>query len=238
MSATPAQSAPCSNFIRWLVVASAAIALCLVGYGVFLTPATRARSIAAAVAILLAYAAIGWFVIPMLSSRYPAALQVAEWAGLGAAAVFVAEICLEYALLPKDNTPWGLAEFGLVFFLYTCAGTWLGSRKQKLREAIIGSALSAIVSSIVWAVFILATFYLFWGTTRQHAVFQAEGNFDDFRQSGMSDFRAFITEDFFGATFFHLLLGPLLAGVLGLAGGGIGKGLAVLRKRFARSRLD
>jgi len=67
---------------------------------------------------------------------------------------------------------------------------------------------------------------MFYGTARQERVFQAEGNFDDFRRSGMDDFRAFITEDFFGATFFHQILGPAVASLLGLIGAAIGKGLA------------
>jgi hypothetical protein len=46
----------------------------------------------------------------------------------------------------------------------------------------------------------------------------------------MSDFNAFIMEDFLGATFFHLLLGPLLASLLGLLGGLTGKGIRWLRR--------
>ena len=38
----------------------------------------------------------------------------------------------------------------------------------------------------------------------------------------------FIMEDFLGAGFFHLLLGPLIAGILASAGGIVGKGLARL----------
>ena len=65
---------------------------------------------------------------------------------------------------------------------------------------------------------------------RQDAVFRAEGNYDDFRRSGMTDFNAFIMEDFLGASFFHLLLGPLLAGVVGTIGGLVGLGLRRLRR--------
>ncbi len=199
------------NFPCWCIVVGSVVALCLVGYGVFLTPATSPLSIAAAVTVLLAYAATGWFVMPLLSDRYPATVNVATWAGLTAAMVFAAEICLEYVLLPKDNAPWGMLEFGVVFSIYAIAGTWLALERQSIREAMIGSALSAVVSSIIWCIFILATFYLFYGTNRQQQVFQAEGDFDDFRRSGMSNFSAFITEDFFGATFFHLILGPVVA---------------------------
>jgi hypothetical protein len=65
----------------------------------------------------------------------------------------------------------------------------------------------------------LGVFYLFYGTARQSQVFRAEGNYEDFQRSAMSDFNAFIMEDFLGATFFHLILEPLLASLLGIIGG-------------------
>jgi hypothetical protein len=43
-------------------------------------------------------------------------------------------------------------------------------------------------------------------------------------------FSAFIIEDFLGAGFFHLLLGPLIAVFLASAGALLGKGLARLCK--------
>jgi hypothetical protein len=208
------------------------LALLLVIYGVFLTPSTRPRSIAAATSILIAYAALGYFVVPACSRGYRAAVDVARWAGLAAAAVFTFEICLEYLLLPQNNSSWGAVEFGLVFFIYFAVGAWLGWARRSLREATLGSALSALIASLVWCIVVLTTFYLFHNTARQQQVFQAEGNFDDFRRSGMSDFSAFITEDFFGATFFHLLLGPVIASLLGFVGGAVGKGLARLSKRY------
>ena len=46
----------------------------------------------------------------------------------------------------------------------------------------------------------------------------------------MSDFNAFIVEDFMGATFFHLLLGLLVAAVLGVLGGLLGKAAVRFQK--------
>jgi hypothetical protein len=46
-------------------------------------------------------------------------------------------------------------------------------------------------------------------------VWRAEGTYDDFARSGMSDIRAFVVQDFWGAGFFHLLAGLVLAGILG-----------------------
>jgi Fe2+ transport system protein B len=64
---------------------------------------------------------------------------------------------------------------------------------------------------------------------RQQFVFTAEGNYEDFIRSGMSDFNTFVMEDFLGAGFFHLLLSPLFAAVIGGIGSVLGKGLVQLR---------
>ncbi|MFI5896181.1 hypothetical protein ACIA5D_39380 [Actinoplanes sp. NPDC051513] len=48
-------------------------------------------------------------------------------------------------------------------------------------------------------------------------VWRAEGIYDDFARSGMSDLPAFVLQDFWGAGFFHLLAGLVLAAVFGSA---------------------
>jgi len=75
---------------------------------------------------------------------------------------------------------------------------------------------------MIWLIAVLTIFYLFHGTPQQNQVFHAEGNFYDFAQSGMTDFDAFIMQDFWGAGFFHSILLPLLAGILGSVGSLIG----------------
>ena len=205
------------------VACGAAIALLLVAYGVVLIPSTSRLSVAAAAAVLSAYAAIGFSLAPRIQRSSPSVIPTATWAGLAAGTVFAGEVSMEYLLLPKNNAPWGLVEFGLVFCIYLCAGASLTFRRQTVSEAMLGSGLAAVLSSIIWCIFILATFYLFYGNSRQEQVFRAEGDYDDFSRSGMRDFPAFIMEDFLGATFFHLLLGPAIATILGVMGALIGK---------------
>jgi hypothetical protein len=65
---------------------------------------------------------------------------------------------------------------------------------------------------------------------QQAQVFRAEGNDIDFVRSGLADFNTFVTEDFMGAGFFHSLLLPAGAAILGSIGAVIGKALARLRK--------
>jgi hypothetical protein len=90
--------------------------------------------------------------------------------------------------------------------------------------------VSAILSSVIWLTFTLLTFYIFRGTARQEFVFRAEENLEDFAKSGMNDFNTFVMEDFFGAGFFHLLLSPLLATIIGTINGLLEKGIGQLRK--------
>jgi hypothetical protein len=47
----------------------------------------------------------------------------------------------------------------------------------------------------------------------------------------MNDFNIFIVEDFMGAVFFHSLLGPIVADILGFLGGVVGRFIASLRKK-------
>lgn len=119
-------------------------------------------------------------------------------------------------------------EFGSVFLLYLIAGVIPALNKLPFRSNVLSGVATAIISSLIWFVAVLTCFYLFYGTERQTQVFRAEGNYEDFRRSGMADFPTFIMEDFLGAGFFHLLLGPLIAGILASAGGIVGKGLARL----------
>lgn len=213
--------------LAWSVAGCSLIGLLLLGYGALLIPTASRLSLGAAAAVLLAYVAAGLFLIP----RAQGIEGVVAWAGAAAALVFAAEISLEYVFLPKDNSSYGLIEFGLVFLIYIGAGARLTLANLRLRDAAMGAALSAVVSSVVWCIFVLGEFYLFFGTSRQEQILRAEGDFEDFSRSGMHDFPAFIMEDFCGAAFFHLLLGPALAGLLGTLGGLIGIGLTKINRR-------
>ncbi|MBA3947868.1 MAG: hypothetical protein H0X37_25355 [Herpetosiphonaceae bacterium] len=202
------------------------MALTLVVLGALLIPATSRLSILAAASVLILYGVIGWLYPPRLARLDPRILRLATFFGLCAALVFAGEIVLEYILLPTNNTLLGYIEFGSVFCLYCLAGVVSARQTQSIRRAILTALSSAMLSALIWLIVVLATFYLFRGTSQQAQVFRAEGNYEDFARSGMHDFNAFILEDFMGAAFFHLLLGPIIAAILGTIGGVLGKGLA------------
>ena len=106
----------------------------------------------------------------------------------------------------------------------------VGYRQCPFRWSVIAGAATAVISSLIWFIAVLVCFYIFFDTERQARVFRAEGNYEDFHRSGMADFNTFVMEDFFGAGFFHLLLGPIVASLLASLGGLMGMALARCRK--------
>ena len=216
-----------SNTVPKVYLFGILLGLILVIAGWILIPTTSFLSVAGICLILAVYGLVGYFVFPRIQ---PEILRLVAVFGLLAGIIFAGEILLEYALLPTDNTSWGLIEFGSVFALYFLSGWWVAYRSTSIKAGTLAAILSAMLSSVIWLIFLLLTFYFFRGTTRQEIVFTAEGNFEDFARSGMSDFNTFVMEDFLGAGFFHLLLSPLLAAILGTIGGVFGKGIGQLRK--------
>jgi hypothetical protein len=212
----------------FLLAVVAAVGLVLYGWGHF--PHVSTRSLAGAGVVLLLYAVLGWKGPAVLGQQPPVVTTVAISLGLFAGAIFAGEMVLEYILLPPDNTRFGYVEFGSVFLLYLIAGVVPGFKRLPFRCSVLSGIATAVIGSLIWLIAVLACFYWFYGTERQAQVFRAEGNYDDFRRSGMADFPTFIMEDFLGAGFFHLLLGPLVAGILASVGGLVGKGVARLRK--------
>ena len=146
--------------------------------------------------------------------------------------LFCLEMVAEYVLLPRDNTLYGLMEFGMVFFLFFLAAVWVACRTRRIGFGILTAMWSSGIASLIWLGSLLMITYAFHGSGRQTQVFRAEGNFEDFTRSGQSDFDAFIMQDLMGAGFYHLLLSPIIASLVGAVGAAAGKGIA----RIVRSR--
>jgi hypothetical protein len=224
---SPAKKPAASMLLKgYLACVLLGLALVLLGWS--LVPTTSLLSVGGVCIVLIVYGLAGLFGFARLRSED---LRLAGIAGLLAGIIFASEIILEYALLPKDNTIWGLIEFAGVFAVLFVASVRLAYRRKSFRYGPLAGVVSAMFSSTIWLIFILLIFYMFRGSARQVLVFTAEGNYADFARSGMTDFNAFIMEDFFGAGFFHLLLVPTLAAILGMLGGLVGKGLARIKKQ-------
>ena len=180
----------------------------------------------AAIAILIIYGVTASLAIKRITPNILSKMIVF---GFMAGLIFAIEIILEYILLPNDNSMYGLLEFGGVFLIYFLASLLTAYQTRSIRDGVISALGTAMIATLIWSIVTLSMYYLFRGSPQQTQVFQAEGNYADFAQSGMTDFNTFIIEDFMGAVFFHSLLGPFLAMILGTVGGALGKGIAKLR---------
>ena len=118
-----------------------------------------------------------------------------------------------------------------MFLLLFLAGLKGGRETGRIGLGALTAIGSAMIGSLIWAGSLLVTYYLFLGTVRQERVLAADQVFEDFRASGMTDLRAFIMQDYLGGIFFHLLLGLIVAALLGAMGGCAAKLIARTPKR-------
>jgi hypothetical protein len=204
----------------------------LVGYGRMLVPATNTLSVAGAALVLVVYAIIIWIAPDRIREKWPAILPACASFGVFAGFIFVSEVVLEYIFLPADNSRMGFVEFGLVFFIYALAAAFASNRYRSVGAGSTAAVATAMISSLIWFIAVLTTFYCYYGSPRQELVFRAEGNYEDFARSGMTDFSAFTMEDFFGAGFYHLLLGPFVAAALGAVAGSLVISFHIVRRAW------
>jgi hypothetical protein len=207
----------------------------LIGLGLFLVPTTLTASddsivgVGAAIGILFVYGLAGLLGVWATDRANTQVLRLGVLFGLFVGAVFALEIVLEYVILPADNTGMGLLEYGAVLLLLLVAGVLGAYQTRHIRFGILTAIWSALIGLLIWFSTLFIVHYAFLGTPQQTQVLAAEGTFEDFRRSGMTDLPAFVMQDLLGGGFFHLLLGPIVATVLGAVGGLIGKGLTQLR---------
>jgi len=90
---------------------------------------------------------------------------------------------------------------GAIFTLYLLAGIWSAYTSGRVADAALASVWSGLIGTVLWFAAVMLTYYAFFGTAQQEYVLNLE-NHDDFVRSGMTDFRAFILQDFMGACFF------------------------------------
>lgn len=171
-----------------ILVFFAGLALNLVAYGAHVIPKTGRLSIGCAVVVLVGYAVFAFVVVPPIQRREPEVISIATRAGLYAAAVFAAGVCLEFTILPRNNVALVSVEFGFAFLICAWAAGRLAVRDHTLRDVTVGSVLAAMMALAVWSFFALGALLLKVGPARQ---------------------QIFRMGDVFGATSFNLLMGPV-----------------------------
>src|SRR2546427_816444 len=109
---------------------------------------------------------------------------------------------------PRDNTNYGLVEFGLVFLCYLAAGIFAAVQTRRARNGLLVAVGAALLSTLLWYIVFLAITYTMKGTPQQGAVFRAEGKLDDFARSGSVNFEAWLLEDYPGRRLLSLAARP------------------------------
>src|SRR5438552_6829944 len=199
------------------VTGAAALSVVLIGYALTRSPTALpavAGSAALMLAVLAGCAAFPWF--GPLSTRHSGQHVVHVGAAVG--------LVLGGALVAVDLTTPAMAipvEFvtlGTMALAYAVAGAIAGIR---------AALWTALVGYLVWYPTIWLYYFVGYGSATYDRALRAEGEYDDFHRSGLTDFTTFLLRDFLGAGFFHLLLGVLLA----LGAGAGAAGIVVLTRR-------
>jgi hypothetical protein len=202
--------------------------------GIILAPTTMGPSghgllvIVGALVMLAVYGFLGGWCSRAVEIGHPEILAIGCRFGFLIGCLFTAEMLFEYLLLPdsKGNEWLAYLEFGGMFLLLFLSGLKAGQETGKVWEGILAAIRSTLIGSLMWVGSLLTTYYVFMGTARQEQVLSADQVFEDFKRSGMTDLRAFIMQDYLGGVFFHLLLGLIVAGILGALGGSAGRLIA------------
>jgi hypothetical protein len=223
------------------ILVLAVIDVALAGLGLILTPTTLTASrqgwlgVAAALAMLAVYGLLGMVGSRSVERSDPRILPIATLFGLVIGGLFVAEMLFEYAILPssKSNERLGYLEFGSMFLFLFLAGLKGERETGRLWHGVLTAIWSTMIGSLIWVASLLSTYYAFIGTARQEQVLAADQVIEDFKRSGMTDLRAFVLQDYLGGVFFHLLLGLIAAGILGMMGALVAK--LLIWQRLVRS---
>jgi hypothetical protein len=147
--------------------------------------------------------------------------------------IFACQFLLEYLGSLTSNQDGILANytFGGLLILFLVGGLVNGYRQRSVRAGLFVGFWSGIFYSLAWVGLLWITFHLFAGTVQEAHFFEIDQTLVDFQSSGMSDLRAFVVQDYLGATFFHPVLGILGGCLLGSLGGFLGKTAANWRYR-------
>jgi len=228
-----------NDWIVRLGVGVIALDILLVGFGILRFPSSLSASsngwlglAGDGVVLLACLAATQWGLIRSFRD-HPNEVRTALMITAVAGFIFAAQFLLEYLGSLTSNQDGMLANFtfGVLFLLFFSGGFWEGYRERSIRAGLRLGLWSGIFYSLVWVGLLWISFHVFAGTVQESRFFEIDQTLVDFQNSGMSDLRAFVVQDYLGATFFHPLLGAASGCILGLAGGAFGKSLGTRRGR-------
>lgn len=130
-----------------------------------------------------------------------------------------------------------LIAYGLFLILILDSGFIGGRHTGKVSSGITTALWCVLIALLVWFCVEFAAYLLF-SSTPAGAAFVRDEMQADFIRSGATDYQAFAISDFFGAGFFHLILGLIFAvilGFLGALGGKIWNAITPSKQSASRS---
>ncbi|MFC6160225.1 hypothetical protein [Kribbella jiaozuonensis] len=202
--------------LRRLVVVIAVVEVVLAAAGSLTDRAAlRGSGAFALIGVALAQALCVLLVTPF--STRSATIRIGAGIGLVAGGMYGAEVVAEY-LSPTVTD--ASVVIGWIIVIGLVAAAVLASAAASLRERSLRAGITAAVYAMVfeyltWYPVVLLSYYAFRTSPATDRVWRAEGTYDDFARSGMTDIRAFVIQDFWGAGTFHLLAGLVIAAVFG-----------------------
>jgi hypothetical protein len=193
------------------VTGTAVLSAVLIGCALLRSPA--ALPVVAVSAVVTLAALAGCAVVPWWgplstrdSGRYAIAVGTAAGLVLGGVLVAVDRTS------PSLGVPVEAVILGGMGLAYVVAGALAGIR---------AALWTALVGYLVWYPSIWLSYLASYGSAAFDRALRAEGEYDDFHRSGLTDFTSFLLRDCLGAGFYHLLFGVLLALVAGSGAAGI-----------------
>ncbi|MFD3401534.1 hypothetical protein ACFWUU_12680 [Kribbella sp. NPDC058693] len=150
-------------------------------------------------------------------SNRSAAIRIGVGIGLVAGGMYGAEVVAEY-LSPTVTDASVVIGWIIVIGLVAAAvlaSTVASLRERSLRAGITAAVYAMVFEYLTWYPVVLLSYYAFRTSPATDRVWRAEGTYDDFARSGMTDLHAFVIQDFWGAGTFHLLAGLTIAAVFG-----------------------
>jgi hypothetical protein len=110
-------------------------------------------------------------------------------------------------------------------------------RAGTVRGGVTAAVWAALCEYLIWYATLLLTYHAFVGTGRWERAMRAEGTYDDFGRGGLTDLHAFVVQDYLGAGFFHLVVGVVIAAVIGLFSALLAAGVGRWQRRAERPRV-
>jgi hypothetical protein len=218
-----------SSLLKRFVYAIAAINAILLLLGIAIVPSTLTSQDGV---VSLVAAIVMQVIVALFITVGPFAIREKDKATLGKVMpygflfgiIYVGILLIEYTLpVATDFTSFGLFIVGFLFILSFVVGFMAFQQEGSLKVSVRLAAQTLLLGTLIWTTGYLLIQYLSWDSPQQHRALLAEGTYDDFKRSNMTDFEAFLLQDTQGGIFFHPILTTIISILFGAIGGFMAK---------------